>query len=599
MPTTTNVKQVKVNVMTEEQYTSATKNPNEFYAVTDAALSYTDLTDKPTIGDATLTIQKNGTDIDTFTANATVNKTINVTVPTQASDISAVASNTAITAATKCKITYDSKGLVTAGADLSVGDIPNLTLSKITDITATATELNYVDGVTSNIQTQLNGKQATISDLETIRSGASAGATAVQPSAIANMQTTDNIVQSVRASTSAETTKYPSEKAVALKSEALQTAINQEETSRLNADDYLDGRIDRVYDVAENALNLSVKTTDTIPITDYSLLNVPVQYKGATTQNYTNGYFYTFTNPVYSSTVTVQTGSFTVAVDNAKFISEVLKADRYSFRKRDSYNWYNSTIGEIYNDDLIYYGITITGTSNVGDKFYVDISMDTTVTRIDVQPAGGAVDSVNGQTGTVVLDAEDVGALPDSTVIPTDTADLTNGAGFITSSALSGYATQTWVGQQGFLTSTALNGYATEQWVGQQGYLTSITSSDVTTALGYTPYNSSNPNGYTSNVGTVTSVNNVSPVNGNVSLTIPTVNNSTISFTQGGVSKGSFTLNQSTAATIALDAGGGSLSGLSDVTITSVSNGQVLKYDSTASKWINGSGGATITLREW
>lgn len=39
--------------------------------------------------------------------------------------------------------------------------------------------------------------------------------------------------------------------------------------------------------------------------------------------------------------------------------------------------------------------------------------------------------------------------------------------------------------------------------------------------------------------------------------TIPTVNNSTITFTQGGVSKGSFTLNQSTGATIELDAGGG------------------------------------------
>lgn len=84
------------------------------------------------------------------------------------------------------------------------------------------------------------------------------------------------------------------------------------------------------------------------------------------------------------------------------------------------------------------------------------------------------------------------------------------------------YATQTWVGQQGFLTSSALTGYATETWVGNQGYITGITSSDVTTALGYTPYSSSNPNGYTSNVGTVTSVNNTSPDgNGNVSLTIP------------------------------------------------------------------------------
>lgn len=37
------------------------------------------------------------------------------------------------------------------------------------------------------------------------------------------------------------------------------------------------------------------------------------------------------------------------------------------------------------------------------------------------QAGGGAVDSVNGQTGTVVLTASDVGALPDSTVIPGDT----------------------------------------------------------------------------------------------------------------------------------------------------------------------------------
>lgn len=40
--------------------------------------------------------------------------------------------------------------------------------------------------------------------------------------------------------------------------------------------------------------------------------------------------------------------------------------------------------------------------------------------------------------------------------------------------------------------------------------------------------------------------------------TIPTVNNPTITITQGGVTKGSFTLNQASGDTIALDAGGGS-----------------------------------------
>lgn len=39
---------------------------------------------------------------------------------------------------------------------------------------------------------------------------------------------------------------------------------------------------------------------------------------------------------------------------------------------------------------------------------------------------GGAVDSVNGKTGAVVLDAEDVGALPDNTSIPGKISDLQN-----------------------------------------------------------------------------------------------------------------------------------------------------------------------------
>ena len=46
--------------------------------------------------------------------------------------------------------------------------------------------------------------------------------------------------------------------------------------------------------------------------------------------------------------------------------------------------------------------------------------------------AGGAVNSVNGQTGDVVLNAEDVGALPDSTVIPTKTSDLENDSNYQT-----------------------------------------------------------------------------------------------------------------------------------------------------------------------
>lgn len=38
------------------------------------------------------------------------------------------------------------------------------------------------------------------------------------------------------------------------------------------------------------------------------------------------------------------------------------------------------------------------------------------------------------------------------------------------------------------------------------GYLTAITSAMITTALGFTPYSASNPNGYTSNAGTITEI---------------------------------------------------------------------------------------------
>lgn len=124
------------------------------------------------------------------------------------------------------------------------------------------------------------------------------------------------------------------------------------------------------------------------------------------------------------------------------------------------------------------------------------------------------------------------------------------------------------------------------------GYLTGITSSQVTTALGYTPYNSTNPNGYTSNTGTVTKVtagtglsigttaggnfttngtinhtNSVTaqttqavyPIKidaqGHISaygsaVTIPTVNNATLTIQKNGATVNTFTANASSDVTV-------------------------------------------------
>lgn len=74
-----------------------------------------------------------------------------------------ITANAAITGATHTKITYDSKGLVTAGADITLSDVTDITataaeVNVLDGITASTTELNYVDGVTSAIQTQIDGK---------------------------------------------------------------------------------------------------------------------------------------------------------------------------------------------------------------------------------------------------------------------------------------------------------------------------------------------------------------------------------------------------------------------------------------------------------
>ena len=47
------------------------------------------------------------------------------------------------TAGTYTKVTINGEGQVTAGANLQASDIPNLTLSKITDVTATASEVMF------------------------------------------------------------------------------------------------------------------------------------------------------------------------------------------------------------------------------------------------------------------------------------------------------------------------------------------------------------------------------------------------------------------------------------------------------------------------
>lgn len=190
------------------------------------------------------------------------------------------------------------------------------------------------------------------------------------------------------------------------------------------------------------------------------------------------------------------------------------------------------TLGSLAAKDTVDYATDVTNKPTIGAGIItftqgsttlgtIDVNQ-TTATTINIPSSGGggggstyaagngidisALDVISAKVDNSTIGFTAGGELELKAIIPTDTGDLTNNAGYITSSALSGYATET--------------------WVGNQGYLTGITSGDVTTALGYTPYSSANPDGYTSNIGTVTSVNNINPdSNGDVTLPIPDTTN--------------------------------------------------------------------------
>lgn len=65
-------------------------------------------------------------------------------------------------------------------------------------------------------------------------------------------------------------------------------------------------------------------------------------------------------------------------------------------------------------------------------KDHLAQSVISSLNKADSALQTAPVDSVNGKTGAVALSAADVGALPSSTFIPSDTSDLTNGADFAT-----------------------------------------------------------------------------------------------------------------------------------------------------------------------
>ncbi len=130
-----------------------------------------------------------------------------------------VTANTAITGATKAKITYDSKGLVTGGADLAASDIPTLATSKISGLDTalaakevTSNKVTTLSSTSTNTQypsakvvyDELGKKQATLSTVQL--SAANSGITSAKVSTYDTAATNASAAKGVTDLISAGTT---------------------------------------------------------------------------------------------------------------------------------------------------------------------------------------------------------------------------------------------------------------------------------------------------------------------------------------------------------------------------------------------------------
>ena len=381
-------------------------NPDGY--ITSAAL--------PTVNDATLTIQKNSTDVGTFTANASSNTTINITVPTTASDVGALPTSTKYGASVSLSVN-SSTYVVTA--QLKDQDGNNLGSPQTIDLPLESVVVSgsYDDETKKVILTLQSGStiEFSIADL------------------VAGLQseiTSSNMLDADLVDDSTSTNKFvtSSEKT------SISTALQPND-------------------------NISELTNDSGFITSADLP----------------------TNHVTTDTAQNISAKKTFLGEKAILFKQTAATDKLGF------TLYTSADAEL--GALEYRPNTISGNpllnlnSSQSGNVWLGFRYWSNINIIAPKPSNGNYYiPVNITNGTNTVTANNAGTVNINTLLPTKTSDLTN----------------------------------------DSGYITGISSSDVTTALGYTPYNSSNPDGYTSNVGTVTSVNNTSPdANGNVAINIP------------------------------------------------------------------------------
>ncbi len=518
--------------------------------------SYNNLSDKPTIptvNNATLTIQQNGTTVKTFTANSSTNTTANITVPTKTSELTND-SNFATTTQVNAKVSTN-QGTANAGKGLVVnGTSGNLELQDI----ATQAELNSVSGTASSAKTTadsaLSKANAAVVANTAITAGTGTkitydakglvtGSAALSESDIPTLSTAKvSGLGSLATKSTVANGDISASAAIAPTKIAIDTVASYEDIPAADKDKHIPS-----VAVAEA---IAGATADAAVLS--AVTNVGNTYQVKSTANYQMG--------KSGGGWTTMSADQQNALNSKITAAKVTAYDGYASSKQDKATAVTHTADTAAGDATHPVYVTAAGVATKIDKVAAAAAADTATkatndgsnrnivsTYATKTEMGGKVATAQGDDNAKkVMATNSAGTVVPASITGAGSVSVTiadTGAITVSGTDNNTVTTATTTGTGNVVSSvTASNGALTVT----KG-VTAATPTDVTNAINALDVAASTAAG---NV-----VTNVSQTDGKIAVTrgtITSANNPTVTIKQGGTTKGTFTLNQTGAATIEL-----------------------------------------------